>query len=223
MSSPTTLPTVIGLGLTFGGPPLIVGLGEKSAASLGSLTVALLGQIALVAVCVAVLATFRFWERRPLSSIGLQALRWPSFAWGIALAGFLIFAFSPAAFWLLNHFELSGFDTGFSKLAVLPSWYRVLAVVIGGTVEEILYRGYAVEGVASLSGSYWIAGIVSVAASGVAHVPMWGWGASTTTFLSAGLATLFYLWRRDLDALIIAHVVTDFVGIVVTPLLRQAA
>jgi hypothetical protein len=52
---------------------------------------------------------------------------------------------------------------------------------------------------------------------------MWGWGASLTTFFSGGLATLFYLWRRDLAALIIAHVLTDFVGIVVTPLFRQAA
>ena len=132
------------------------------------------------------------------------------------MAGFFIFAFSPVAFWLMHHLCLSGFEVGLAKLAPLPLWYLVLAVVIGGTVEEILYRGYAVDRLAALSGSYWIAGIVAVAAFGVAHVPMWGWGASLTTFFSGGLATLFYLWRRDLAALIIAHVVTDFVGIVVT-------
>src|SRR5215831_2505930 len=134
MDSQTTLPTLVGLGLTVGGPPLIASLGEKAAGSPGSLTAALLGQFALGAICAAVLAILRRWEHQPLSSIGLQALRWPSLAWGIVLAGFFIFAFSPAAFWLLKRFALSGFDTGLAKLAGLPLWYLVLAVVIGGTV-----------------------------------------------------------------------------------------
>ena len=101
-------------------------------------------------------------------------------------------------------------------------WYLIIAVVIGGTVEEILYRGYAVERLASLTGSYWISSLVSVLVFGLAHVPPWGWGPALTTVLSGGVLTLFYVWTKDLNANILAHVTTDFVGIVLTPLLATA-
>ena len=42
-----------------------------------------------------------------------------------------------------------------------------------------------------------------------------------TTLASGALATAFFVWRRDLLANVVAHVVTDFVGIVV-PLLLAA-
>jgi membrane protease YdiL (CAAX protease family) len=95
-------------------------------------------------------------------------------------------------------------------------------VVLGATAEEILYRGYAVERIATLTGSYWIAGVGSVLIFGVAHVPMWGWGPALSTIVSGGVLTAFFIWRRDLTANVIAHVLTDFVGIVVVPLLTRS-
>ena len=115
--------------------------------------------------------------------------------------------------------KIPWFTEGLSKLAAYPVWFLVLAVVIGGGAEEFLYRGYAVERLAALTGSYWIAGLLSVLVSGLAHVPMWGWPAALTTVVSGALATGFYVWRRDLLANIIAHVTTDFVGIVLPLLL----
>jgi membrane protease YdiL (CAAX protease family) len=53
-------------------------------------------------------------------------------------------------------------------------WYLVIAVVVGSIAEEVLYRGYAVECIASLTGSYWFGGIISVSVFGLAHVPLWG-------------------------------------------------
>jgi membrane protease YdiL (CAAX protease family) len=44
---------------------------------------------------------------------------------------------------------------------------------------------------------------------------MWGWWTSLTFVLSGAVTTAFYLWRRDLLANIVAHVVTDFAGLVV--------
>ncbi len=52
-----------------------------------------------------------------------------------------------------------------------------------------------------------------------AHVPMWGWGPALTTVVSGAVATVFYIWRRDLVAIMIAHVVTDLAGIVIIPYL----
>src|SRR5262249_38747093 len=217
MNRAAILPTIVGLGLAFGGPPFIASVSESPANSGGIPTAELLSQFGLIAICAAVLATLLVWEKQSFLAVGLQPLRWHSLVWGLALTCFFVFAFSPMAFWLLQHLRLSGFDAGLTKLAILPVWYLIIAVVIGGTVEEILYRGYAVERLASLTGSYWFGGLVPVLAFGLAHVPLWGWGPAMTTVLSGGVLTLFYVWTKDLNANIIAHVATDFVGIVLTP------
>jgi hypothetical protein len=62
------------------------------------------------------------------------------------------------ASWALRRLKLRGFDAGLAKLAGLPPWNLVLAVLIGGASEELLDRGYAVDRVASLTGSYWNGG-----------------------------------------------------------------
>jgi membrane protease YdiL (CAAX protease family) len=111
------------------------------------------------------------------------------------LAGFFVYIFSPVAIWLLNRFKLTGFDTGLAKLTELPQWYRLLAVVIGGIVEEVLYQGYAVEQLSSLAGSYWIGGSLAVLAFGLAHVPLWGWSPALTT-LASRLVRQHYRSRR---------------------------
>lgn len=45
------------------------------------------------------------------------------------------------------------------------------------------------------------------------RVPMWGWVASLSFVVSGGLLAAFFMWRRDIIANIIAHVLTDVVGI----------
>jgi membrane protease YdiL (CAAX protease family) len=42
-----------------------------------------------------------------------------------------------------------------------------------------------------------------------------------TVFVTGGLLTFFYIWKQDLLANIIAHVVTDSVGIIVMPFLAH--
>ena len=134
-------------------------------------------------------------------------------------AAFLVWVYSPLLAQVMAFVQIPWFTEGLAKLSRFPVWYLVLAVVIGGTAEELLYRGYAIERLASVTRSYWVAGLISVLASGLAHVPMWGLSASLTTVASGAIATAFYVWRRDLLANIIAHVVTDFVGIVLPLLL----
>ena len=85
-------------------------------------------------------------------------------------------------------------------------------------MEEVLYRGFALDHLARLSGSDWMAAALVVAAFGLAHVPLWGWAPALTTAISGAALTLFYLWHRDLAANIAAHVATDFVGIVLPAL-----
>ena len=106
-----------------------------------------------------------------------------------------------------------GFERGLADLHALPTWFLTLAVIIGGVVEEILYRGFAIGHLGSLFQSQWLAAIVVVIAFGLAHWPLWGWAPALTTVLSGALLTAFFLVHGDLTANILAHVATDFVGI----------
>ena len=91
----------------------------------------------------------------------------------------------------------------------------VLAAVTAGFAEETFYRGYAIERLSSLTGNYWWGGLISLVIFTLAHLPSWGWGPIPIFLISSTLGTLFYIWRRDLLACIIAHAVTDSVGLIV--------
>ncbi len=216
----TNTATFLGLFIALFGPILIAAASETISAS-APVASNLLGLMALLAIVVAIVLIVLEYERQPLSSFGLHPLHWRSVAWGLALAGFFMYVFAPVVYRVLQRLELGGFEGGIDKLARLPIWCLVLAVIVGGASEEILYRGYAVERISSLSGSYWIGGLVPLLFFGVAHVPMWGWGPALTTFVSGAMLTIFYIWQQDLLANVVAHVITDFAGIVMPPLLAR--
>jgi membrane protease YdiL (CAAX protease family) len=216
------IPTILGLGLALIGPAAVAGLSDRASRENSRLRIMLLSEFFLLALLAGILLIVVLWERESLSSIGLHPPGWQSLLWGIALALFFIYVFAPAAYRALHHLKVAGFDHGLSRLAGLPVWYLVLAVLIGGIAEEILYRGYAIERLSSIIGSYWLAGLISLLVFGLAHVPMWGFWPALTTFVSGGILTVFYIWQQDLSANIIAHVLTDFAGIVIIPRIGRA-
>jgi len=88
----------------------------------------------------------------------------------------------------------------------MPPALRIFAAVGSGVVEELLYRGFAIERLTALTGRPWIAGGIAALIFGLAHVPSWGLGFALSADLPFGIyMTLFYLWRRDLVACMIAH------------------
>ena len=204
-----------GLTLAFVGPPVIASIGPPAIGGPPSLSVGLAGQAALVLLAATVLAILRRWQRQPITSIGLRPLDARSVALALVLVLFFRFVFLPLTSFTLTGLGIAGWDAGVAALGTLPTWYLTLAVILGPAVEEILYRGYAIETLASISDSDALAVIVSTAAFGFAHVPGWGWGPATSAMLSGAVAALFYVWTRDLNAVILSHVVTDFFGIVV--------
>ena len=208
--------TLVGLLLALAGPPFIARLGRGSH-TLGSL---LLGQALLVSLTAAVVTIVLLWEGRPLSSIGLQAPGWSTLAWGAGMAAVFILLLGPLLLRLPGWLGLAGFAPTLTRLASLPLWYLLLAVIIGGVAEEILYRGYALDRLGVLLGSPWLAGLIVVLLFGLAHIPLWGIGPALTTTISGAALTLFFLWHGDLLANIVAHVATDFAGIVLQPLMQ---
>jgi membrane protease YdiL (CAAX protease family) len=71
------------------------------------------------------------------------------------------------------------------------------------------------EKLSAVLGSRLAAAVVSSVVFAYAHAPLWGIGASTALLIPALFSALFYLWRRDLSANVLAHIAVDLVGVVI--------
>ena len=158
----------------------------------------------------ALLVIIRRGEGLPFRSIGLGTCRWwKSIAWG-----FVIAVVSAAAVGGLAYLTGYGNGPGSAAFEKLPLWLITLIVIRAGVVEELFYRGYAIERLRMIGlGRFWSVTIPLVIFS-IGH---WSGGAANIliAFAAGLILTGFYLWRRDLAANMIGHGLVDFVANVV--------
>lgn len=152
-------------------------------------------------------------ERLPLSSIGLgPSTWWKSVLWGLVIA--VACAIVGGALAALTGY---GHGPGSAAFEKLPLWLITLIVLRAGVVEELFYRGYAIERLQALGlNRYWAAAIPLI----IFALGHWtGGGANIVIALAlGGILAGFYLWRRDLIANMIGHFAVDFVANVLTKL-----
>ncbi len=156
---------------------------------------------------VALLIIIRRGEHLSLRSIGLGTTRW----WASILWGFVIAVVSATVVGGLAHLTGYGHGPGSAAFEKLPLWLITLIVFRAGVVEELFYRGYAIERLRMIGlGRFWSVTIPLVIFS-LGH---WSGGAANVLIaLAAGaILTGFYLWRRDLVANMIGHGLVDFVA-----------
>jgi membrane protease YdiL (CAAX protease family) len=212
--------TFVGLALALFGPTLIALSWQHAAPEPATPGASAPWLVAFVVLVAGVAAIADFAEGLSFADIGFGRISRQSIPWAIGLTLFFTLAYGPAVNWMLAKTRLGGFEAGQSQLATLPSWYLALTVVIVAAGEEWLYRGYAVERLAALTGNIYAAGALSLIAFGIAHLPLWGIGASLSTLLAGAIVTALYIWRRDISFLILAHVATDLCGLVIAPARR---
>ena len=153
-------------------------------------------------------------EGKPLSSIGFRRVTWKTF-----VIGFLGAVVSGGGITLIFLYVLpvlhldAGMSAAGNKILATPFWYRVLLVTRAAFVEEVLFRGYAIERIDELTGSRVLAGIVAWLAFMVAHMSSWGAGGLIVAGFGGLVLTALYLWRRDLPTNMAAHWITDGVGL----------
>jgi membrane protease YdiL (CAAX protease family) len=145
--------------------------------------------------------------------LGFTGMSWASVPLAIMLTWFFVAVYGPVAAWVLRRLRPGSFDAGQRALADLPRWYLGWTIIVVGAGEEWLYRGYAIEQFRVLGVDAAVAGLVSLLAFGLVHLPVWGIGVSLTTLVSGGIFTVLYLWHRDVSFLILAHVATDLRGL----------
>jgi membrane protease YdiL (CAAX protease family) len=117
--------------------------------------------------------------------------------------------------WIPVIFPVLGLKMNMAAVASIthvPLWLQTATMVRAGVVEEILFRGYAIERLWTLSGSKWLAATVSAAAFIAIHISSWGYSQLIVVAFGALILSLLYLFRRDLASNMGAHFLTDFVG-----------
>ena len=146
-------------------------------------------------------------ERLPLTSIGLGTSRWwKSILWGLAIA-----VASAAAGGVLAALTGYGHGPGSAAFEKLPLWLITLIVLRAGVVEELFYRGYAIERLQAVGlKPVWAAGIPLV----IFALGHWTGGAANIliALVLGAILSAFYLWRRDLVANMIGHGTVDFIA-----------
>jgi membrane protease YdiL (CAAX protease family) len=156
---------------------------------------------------VALIVIIRRGEHLSLRSIGLGTAPW----WKSILWGFVIAIVSAVAVGALAYVTGYGHGLGSSAFENLPLWLITAIVFRAGVVEELFYRGYAIERLRMIGlGRFWSVAIPLVIFS-LGH---WSGGAANIliAFAAGLILTGFYLWRRDLVANIIGHGLVDFVA-----------
>ena len=111
----------------------------------------------------------------------------------------------------LAHVTGYGHGPGSAAFEKLPLWLITAIVFRAGVVEELFYRGYAIERLQMIGlGRFWSVAIPLVIFS-LGH---WSGGAANIliAFAAGLILTGFYLWRRDLAANMIGHGLVDFVA-----------
>lgn len=206
--------TLVGLCVALVGPPTVAAVTLRTFGELDPARANLLGQIGLWILALALVGIILLWERLNLSSVGLARPQPQTLILGVGAAALLIYVATPIAVWLIALLALPGSESGVSRLLGIPLNALVFAALTAGVVEELLYRGYAIERLSLLLGRRWLGALLALVAFALAHAPFWGAGWVVATFLVGGVLTLLYLWKRDLVANMMAHALTGVVQLV---------
>lgn len=106
----------------------------------------------------------RFFERRPLATIGFNADGLKRFGRGYAIGlGFLLAA--VAIIWALGGYSVQAggaFQSAAAGAALVPIFVLLLGFIVQGSTEEIFFRGWLMQLIASRHGLWLAVGINSV-------------------------------------------------------------
>jgi membrane protease YdiL (CAAX protease family) len=206
-----TIPGLAGLGLALVGPLVLQSIiGLFLEAFVAPVTLALFGQCLLWLLTLGVLAIAVYWERIPLSSLGVRSLTWQMVVVAIVL-GMVLGVAIPLLEALASHiFASSQGGTIQSTSNSAPAWLLLIVILTASVTEEVLFRAYPLERSARLTGSMWPGAILSLAAFVAFHLQGWNIAHVLGAVLPLGaILTALYAWRRNLLFNIVVHFVID--------------
>ncbi len=109
------------------------------------------------------------------------------------------------------------------KMAAVPLSVRIALVLTAAISEEFMYRGYALEELAYLTGNRGLAGLLSLAVFTISHVGLYGLSRALVVPAVVGaVLTALYLWRRNLPSCMLTHAMLDGLFLIAIPALAKA-
>lgn len=166
----------------------------------------LVREVLILASAGTLVALVKCGEKLPLKTIGIGTSVW----WKSTLWGLVTMLLCGGAAELLAMVTKDGSGTT-NPLDRLPLWVCVVIVFRAGFVEELFYRGYAIERLRAMGAGRFVSAALPLAVFAVGHYA----GAVVDVLqplVLGGILTGLYLWRGDLVANILAHTLVDLVG-----------
>jgi membrane protease YdiL (CAAX protease family) len=148
------------------------------------------------------------------AELGIRPLHW-----GDALAASAAFVIAFVLSGVASRFvAMPGSLSDLHKLAAVPVSLRFGLVLTAALSEEFMYRGYGIEELKNLTGSYSIAGLLSLLIFTVSHAGIYGFSrALIVPGLVGAVLTGLYLWRRNLGACMLTHFLMDACLLIAIP------
>lgn len=174
--------------------------------SLHFLAAVFIGAMLLQWIVVLLMAAIvRFWEKRPLASVGIRRpsradLLFAAAWWPLVFPIRVVLAFAPK--WLRYD------PVAMSATMALPFRVRLFLVLANPISEEFLFRGFVIERLEEMTGSIRIAAAVSLVANCLIHAG-WGWGAVISVAPEIAALVFVYVRRRNLLACSLLHFLWD--------------
>jgi membrane protease YdiL (CAAX protease family) len=204
-------PTILGLLAALLGLPALSLVFQASSADPGPTV----GTVLQWLPAVFVLGVTLRWEDRSLRSLGLRRPEPVDLAYLLAatVLGFLALAATGPLVESLGLAQSDRTGLGVREAGVGVALMRAVTV---GVVEELLYRGYAIERLAEYTDSVLLAGALSWGVFTVAHAATWQAGDLLQIALAALVFTGVYVRRRSLFPVVGAHVLIWLLGVLGT-------
>ncbi len=215
---PKRTATFIGLLVALVFPFLLDALLGKRMEDLANPSRVVLSIVEEWALAILLICIILFWERQPLSSIGIKKMAGRDWLWGILgfIGGALVFIFTTPIIVALG---LKTTSAGIGQLAQVPIALRLGVVLTAGITEEILFRGYPIERIYSLTGRVGLSAAIAYFVFVILHIPFWGIGGTIQIGVWSLLVTLLYVKRRNLPACMLMHLLNDAYAFIILPTL----
>jgi membrane protease YdiL (CAAX protease family) len=162
-----------------------------------------------------ILAIALLWEGRTLASIGFRKFTFGSLALAIGGAAAMIGAGALASYVVYDllhqpqHAEAQA-----AALAAGSVGYAVCLAIRAGVIEEILFRGLAINQLMALTGRRWLSAIIPGVVFVLIHALHFDWIQLVPIAAITVVITILYMWRRNLWANIVAHIIVDALGLI---------
>ena len=215
------LPSIVGLALALGWPFAFLAFSHAGSGNLADPNQDLNVLVREWSVSVLVLAIILFWERLPLSSVGLKVPRLADVGWMLLMV-VVTFVGNGVAM-ALGSALTNGHPTPatgvFASVVAIPIGMRFALAITAGICEEFLSRGYAIERLTALTGNRFVGAVIPCVLFTLGHVRLYGFGVALLPVLATAIAaTVLYVWRRNLVVNIAMHALIDIYALILQPL-----